>query len=326
MNINLKPGKYVLAVSGGVDSMVLLDLLRGRAGVRLVVAHFDHGIRPDSAQDRQLVQRVAMSHNLAFEFAEGHLGAGTSEEVAREARYKFLRQVCNKHNATAIITAHHQDDLLETAVINMLRGTGWRGLSSLRSRPGHELRAYSFGHRPVVRGRYENRAGLIRPLLGYGKRDIVEYARQHRLEWREDSTNQDDSYLRNYVRHNILPRMSHAQQQKLLDIIVRHNDLTEQIDTEINDWLDKYAHDDALGGTVLPRYQLIMLPQNVAQEAVQQVLRRSSGNSLQRPLAEAALLFCKVAKSGKVMQLNAHWQIRAMAKDVIVEPRGDVVS
>lgn len=303
MNINLKPGKYILAVSGGVDSMVLLDLLRGRAGVRLVVAHFDHGIRPDSAQDRQLVQRVAMSHNIPFEFAEGHLGEGASELVAREARYNFLRHMCNKHNATAIITAHHQDDLLETAVINMLRGTGWRGLGALRSRPG-----------------------LVRPLLGYCKRDIVEYARQQGLEWCEDSTNQDDSYLRNYVRHNILPRMSHDQQKKLLDIIVRHNDLTDQIDTEINVWLDKYAHDDALGGTVLPRYQLIMLPQNVAQEAVQQVLRRCMGNSLQRPLAGAALMFCKVAKSGKVIQLNSQWQIRATVADVIVEPRGDVVS
>src|SRR6266496_535916 len=129
-------GMYVVAVSGGVDSMVLLDMMRRLAGTTVVVAHVDHGMRSDSRLDRMLVQRYTMSHNLALEYTELHLGVGTDEATARQERYKFLRHMRKKYNASAIVTAHHRDDVLETAIMNLLRGTGWRGLSSLRSQVG----------------------------------------------------------------------------------------------------------------------------------------------------------------------------------------------
>src|SRR5690606_5271626 len=106
--IKIRPGKYVVAVSGGVDSMVLLDLLRQKPKLELIVAHFDHGIRPDSAEDRKLVQRVAKHYDLPFVYAEGKLGPKASEALAREARYAFLRRVQAEQGAEAIITAHHQ--------------------------------------------------------------------------------------------------------------------------------------------------------------------------------------------------------------------------
>src|SRR6185436_20114617 len=127
MKISVRPGKYVVAVSGGVDSMVLLDLLRQKPKLELVVAHFDHGIREDSAQDRKLVQRIAKAYGLPFVHAKGNLGPKAGEALAREARYAFLRQVQADHDAKAIITAHHQDDMLKTAIMNLLRGTGRRG-------------------------------------------------------------------------------------------------------------------------------------------------------------------------------------------------------
>jgi tRNA(Ile)-lysidine synthetase-like protein len=302
MNVNIKPGKYVLAVSGGVDSMVLLDLLCRKPGLQLIVAHFDHGIRRDSGKDNKLVRRVAMSHNMHYECEVAQLGSGVSENNARIARYDFLRRICQKHNADAIITAHHQDDLLETAIINLLRGTGWRGLSSLCSLPG-----------------------LVRPLLGRPKSELVEYALQHGLVWREDSTNADDRHLRNYVRHRIVPKMTCKQRKSLLQIIVRQKDLTTLIDRETNVWLHNNLR-TAEPSVALPRYPLIMLPSHVAHELLQQVLRRKSGKSMQRPQAERVLLFCKVAKSGKAFQINAEWQIRAVATDVIVVPRGCVVN
>lgn len=302
MDLKLDVGKYVVAVSGGVDSMVLLELLRRRPDLRLVVVHFDHGIRADSSDDRELVQRVAMSHNIPFEYATAQLGPDASEEEARTARYDFLRHVCKKHNAIAIITAHHQDDLLETTIINLLRGTGWRGLSSLRSTPD-----------------------LLRPLLSYPKADIVQYARQQGLVWHEDSTNADDRHMRNYVRHQIIPKMPSASKEKLLQYIVRQNELTTSIDNETNMWLHNHSQ-PVESALALPRHQLIMLPQHVAHELLQGVLRRQSGKSMQRPQADRAVLFCKVAKSGKIMQLNDLWQLRATTTDIIVEPRGYVVS
>src|SRR5665213_1651974 len=112
MNVVLpKPGSYVVAVSGGVDSMALLNVLKGESrrggGWKLVVAHLDHGIRPESAEDRRLVQATARDYKLPFVYHEGRLGAGASEAAAREARYSFLRSVQKASDAVAIVTAHH---------------------------------------------------------------------------------------------------------------------------------------------------------------------------------------------------------------------------
>src|SRR5262249_18822874 len=153
----------VVAVSGGVDSMTLLDVLAKQPDLRLVVAHFDHGIRADSEQDRQLVQAAAERYGLPFVFDMGHLGPATSEAKARRARYDFLRRVQRSSGARAVVTAHHQDDVLETAMLNLLRGTGRRGLTSLNSRPG-----------------------LERPLLDTPKWKIKDHALSARLNWRED--------------------------------------------------------------------------------------------------------------------------------------------
>ncbi len=190
------PGRYVVAVSGGVDSMALLHALSRQPGLELVVAHFDHGIRDNSVEDRKFVQAFAQDNNLKFMYEEGKLGRQAGEAAARATRYKFLRKVLKDTDSRAIVTAHHQDDVLETAVINLLRGTNRKGLTSLASREDME-----------------------RPLLAVPKRDIIAYAKEQGLEWREDSTNEDTDYLRNYVRHQLLPRFEDANRNQLLDII-----------------------------------------------------------------------------------------------------------
>src|SRR5437870_1107332 len=113
--------------------MTLLDLLAKKPNVKLIVAHFDHGMRPDSEKDRQFVQVVTEKYGLPFVFSEGRLGPKASEATARTARYKFLEKTKKAEGAKTIITAHHQDDVLETAIINLLRGTGRRGLTALKS-------------------------------------------------------------------------------------------------------------------------------------------------------------------------------------------------
>ena len=277
--------------------MVLLDVVRRLVGVRLIVAHVNHGIRKDATEDAKLVQTYAMSHNLIYEQTELALGGGVSEELAREERYKFLRHISKKYNARAILTAHHKDDLLETAIINLLRGTGWRGLSSLRST-----------------------GDVIRPFLQTPKSELQAYATRHDIPWRYDSTNDDASYLRNYVRHNIVPKMDETQLEKLYQYIVRQNELTDAIDDEAADWIKANLSLTKDAG-LLPRYPFIMLPQHVAHELLQSVLRQVSGKSMTRPLANRALIFMKVAKAHKIFPINADWQLRALLGEMIVERR-----
>ena len=168
--------KIVLAVSGGVDSVVMLDKFWKYADV---VAHFDHGIRTDSAEDAEFVRGLAEKYGVEFVLRREKLGVECSEALARERRYRFLREVAG--GGGEIWTAHHVDDLVETVAINLIRGTGWRGLCVLDT------------------------VGIERPFLsiGWGKKEILEYAAKEGLEWREDETNTNDKYLRNRVRKEL---------------------------------------------------------------------------------------------------------------------------
>lgn len=273
------PGRYVLAVSGGVDSVALLDILRTQPGVRLTVAHYDHGIREDSHQDRLLVQNLAQKHGLSFVYDEGNLGAGASEATARDARYKFLRTVQKASGAKAIITAHHQDDALETAILNLLRGTGRKGLTALGSQ-----------------------FNLLRPLLHVSKNQLVNHAREQGLVWREDSTNQDQAYLRNYIRHSIMPRFDDEARTKLWEIITR----LHEVNNELDELLTVNLHLQSRART-LDRPWFNSLPHAVAREVMMAWLRANDIRTFDRKMIEKLVVLAKVASAGKQLDINAGW-------------------
>jgi tRNA(Ile)-lysidine synthase len=287
-------GKYVVAVSGGVDSMVLLDMLQRLPHVQLVVAHYDHGIRSDSAQDAELVAVAAKRAGLPFAIGRGKLGAGASEAAARTARYAFLRQVQADHQAAAIITAHHQDDVLETAIINMVRGTGRKGLSSLTSR-----------------------AGMMRPLLAVNKQTLRAYAAAHpAIRWREDSTNNDQTYLRNYIRHTILPRLDDHARQQLLGHIARAARLNPQIDQQLQ--LLLVAYSDAAG---LQRAWFIGLSYVVSCEVMAAWLRQHGIRDFNRRQISDLVVAAKTARPGTYHDIDAgHW-LEATKTTVRITPR-----
>lgn len=267
MEIELEPGKYVVAVSGGVDSVVLLHALQGRPGVELVVAHFDHGIRPDSGEDALHVKHLAEGYDLPFVVAEGLLGSAASEAAARTARYAFLRRVQDEHQASAIITAHHQDDMLETVIINLLRGTGRKGLSSLSSREG-----------------------LKRPLLHIPKSEILDYAEENNLKWREDSSNADENYLRNYIRRQLLPRIDQQSRKKLLNIIINSGESNQEIDTLLVKYLPISS-----GGN-LNRQDFSLLPHAVSREVMAAWLRAYGIRDFDSKTLERLVIVAKTAR------------------------------
>lgn len=303
MRIDLKPGTYVVAVSGGVDSMVLLHLLtrlqspvishQSPAGPeendwrlatgdwRLVVAHFEHGIRPDSEKDFLFVRDAAKKYGLPFVAAHGKLGPGASEAVARKARYNFLAHVMAEEKADAIVTAHHQDDVLETAILNMLRGTGRLGLSSLRSK-----------------------GTILRPLLAYTKQNILEYAHAHAIVWREDSTNADDRYLRNYIRHNIVTRLGERGRALLVERIEHARAINDQIDELLQKDIELQP---ALNE--LSRKWFIRLPYAVAAEVMAMWLRRHGIAQFDRALIDRLVVHAKTKRPGKTTDVNATYSV-----------------
>jgi tRNA(Ile)-lysidine synthetase-like protein len=280
MEVSLNKGKYIMAVSGGVDSVVLLDLLLNSKhqdlDTEFIVAHFDHGIREDSKADADFVKNLATKHKLVFELGQGNLGADASEALAREKRYEFLKSVQSKHKATAIITAHHQDDLIETSIINLLRGTGRRGLTSLKSD-----------------------SQITRPLLKFSKIELIKYAKDHKLNWHEDITNTDLKYLRNYVRTKVVAKMTSQQRDKWLVILAKLEVINGKIDYEIQKILGLGLHKNQL---VLNRKWFIMLPHDVSKEIILAILSKSKVAEIDRKTVERLAVQIKTLQGGKIAQ------------------------
>lgn len=276
MDVKLSPGKYVVAVSGGVDSMVLLDLLSKNPALELVVAHFDHGIRPDSSADAELVKKAAAKYGYPFELGHGKLGQKTSEESARRARYTFLDGVKKKYHAKAIITAHHQDDAIETALINLLRGTGPKGLISLADTPA-----------------------IKRPLLKYSKADIRGYAQKHKIIWREDPSNTEINYLRNYLRRRLLISLPEEDRRALLDNlnkIAKNNKLQNKI-------IATLSHNVLINGKI-NRHTFIMLPTPVGNELLASWLRGSGYRQFDRKKIASAGIYIRTGRPTARLDLS----------------------
>ena len=187
----------LLAVSGGIDSMCMAELfLNSAVGKRFALAHCNFHLRgKESDSDEALVRGWAESHGCIFikkDFDTSGYAASKGisiEMAARELRYGWFADVCREREFSALAVAHNANDNAETMILNMLRGTGVKGMTGMRRSsllPGSDAR-------------------LIRPLLDFPRKDIHEYAVSHGLRWHEDSTNADSAYKRNCVRNEIFP-------------------------------------------------------------------------------------------------------------------------
>lgn len=267
--------KYIVAVSGGVDSVVLLDMLSKTIKHELIVAHFDHGIRADSREDALFVEALAKHYGHKFETKREELGQKASEAMARQRRYAFLQSLAAKHQAR-IVTAHHLDDLVETVAINFSRGTGWRGLAVFH---------------PTI----------ARPLIDTPKQSLLRYAEQNGLAWREDSTNSSSAYLRNRLRTRAVSLPDDSKRQ-LRALHARQGELRKQINSEIKSLITDGPHHN--------RHLFIQLPSKVALE----VLRAITDKKLTRPQLERLLHAVKTNAAGTHyeagMGISAHFTTR----------------
>lgn len=197
------------AISGGADSVALLRALANagdRRPSRLIVAHFNHALRAEAADDENFVRELAA--RLGFPFVVGHgrppLGAAAVEETARRARYDFLRAAAADVGARYVVTAHTADDQAETVLHRMVRGTGMRGLSGMR-------RA-----RPLCAG-----VTLLRPLLTVRRAELLDYLRSLDQPYRDDATNLDCRFTRNRLRHKLLPQLAEEYNPHVVEALLR---------------------------------------------------------------------------------------------------------
>ncbi len=269
----------IVAVSGGVDSVVLLDTLVQAGDYDIIVAHVDHGIRDDSAADARFVQALAERYELAFFMTELRLGAGASEDAARTKRYDFLEQLAAEHKAK-IATAHHRDDVIGSVAINLTRGTGWRGLAVM------------------------NRAHTSRPLLQKTKAELYDYAAEKRLEWVEDSTNSSPRYLRNRLRADVL-LLAPETAENVMQLRNEQIKLSGEISTEAARLAGLFGNQ---------RYPFTV----VDAAAVKEILRIKLGAQESATL-DRVLLAIKVGRPGTVCEVSQRYRVRLHQKTFVVE-------
>jgi len=218
------PELLLVGVSGGVDSVTLLHALV-KMGRKPVVLHFDHGWRADSGADAERVREQA--RQLELKYVGGKMRAtarGPREADARAARYAFFAKVARRLGIPDLVLAHHADDQVETFLMQLLRGSGAAGR----------------GMDPV-----STRNGLIlhRPWLGVWKKEILAYARRHKLTWREDATNADTRHRRNLIRRRALPYLQKQFGRQVVENLFR----AAEIARAESEWLDALCAEMAKG-------------------------------------------------------------------------------
>lgn len=215
----------VCAISGGVDSMCLLDIVKNY-NVNIICAHVNHNLRNESFEEYEFVKNYCLSNNITFEgIVLDKIQSGNLENEFRKKRYDFFEDLIKKYNAKYLLTAHHGDDLIETILMRIVRGSSING--------------YSGFEKESIRDNYS----ILRPLIYLTKDDLYKYAKDNNIEYREDKTNESDKYTRNRYRKYILPKLKEENKnvhKKFIKFSEELNNSYKFINKYINELLDKY--------------------------------------------------------------------------------------
>jgi tRNA(Ile)-lysidine synthase len=315
--------RLAVAVSGGADSVALLCLLlelRAELGIVLSVAHVNHKLRgEESDEDERFVAKLAGQHGLELHACEapddGKQSSGKSsgiEVAARELRYGFFRQLAREGRVTKIATAHTLDDQAETVLLRIFRGTGIRGLSGIHPRIIFEEQGHAFGE-------------LVRPLLGFRRAALQEFLRERGQSWHEDSSNRDIAFLRNRVRHRLLPMIG----EEFGNAVIEHmGELAEIARAEEEHWERVHPEIRVQGGGAPETRQaaslrverLSALPLAAQRRLVRAWLEMNVPDlNISFRLIEEALELARGA-AGNKLELPGGWNLRRRRQELVLEP------
>jgi len=295
-----------------VALLCLLLELRAELGIVLSVAHVNHKLRGEEAdEDERFVAKLARQHELELHVRGAPVdGSNTSgirsgiEAAARELRYGFFRQLAHEGRVTKIATAHTLDDQAETVLLRIFRGTGIRGLSGIHPRIVFAEEGHAFGE-------------LVRPLLGFRRAALQEFLRERGQSWREDSSNRDIAFLRNRVRHRLLPMIGEDFGQAAIEHM---GELAEIARAEEEHWERVHPEIRDLGGGATGTRQaaslpglvvapLLELPLAAQRRLVRAWLEMNAPNlTISFRLIEEALGLARGA-AGKKLELPGGWNL-----------------
>jgi tRNA(Ile)-lysidine synthase len=260
--------RIVVAVSGGPDSVCLLDILqelKDELEVELVVAHFDHGLRPgEDEAEKRFVESLAVALTLQFEAKQADpgmdQGGASLEERARHARYQFLEEVKEKFSAQKIAIGHNLNDQAETVLMRLLRGSGPSGLAGI----------------PPCREKK-----IIRPLLEINRGEIESYLERKGLTHMTDSSNLQPYYLRNKIRLELLPRLSEYQ-PRIVEILGRtaHVMRTDEayLTARAKEWVERSTETRGDGEIRIPLSSFTILAEALKNRVIRYALKMAGGN------------------------------------------------
>ena len=228
--LNWQQESYVLAVSGGVDSMILLEQffqLQKKYPIIITVVHIHHHLRQESDKEEVMVREFCRKRNLSVEvyhWEEGSSQNSGIEEKARQFRYEKLKESQQKHHASYVVVAHHADDQVETVLMKLTRGSTLEGIAGMKP-----IRPFGKGY-------------LIRPFLTVDKKVLYEYASMHQILYSEDTTNQSVAYTRNRFRQEIIPLFKKENpkfNQKIQEFTKTLQEQQELIGTITYQWMEQ---------------------------------------------------------------------------------------
>ena len=299
-------GRVLCAVSGGLDSMCLLDFMTRQPGFSVAAAHFNHRLRGAEAdRDESFVRDFCAQRHIPFVSGSGDVRAlsdkeGLStEEAARRLRYEFLQETAEKNGADAILTAHHADDNAETVLLNLVRGTGSAGLAGI----------------PQVRG------NICRPFLRIPRAELADYAAAHDIPHVEDSTNQDPgAAARNALRTTVMPVLRQLN-PKFAENIAR----TSAILREESDALESMARGlteqakELPDGVAIPCLMLMDMPNAVAERTILQLMAQTAGHRKDLTAAHVVAVLDLARGRGEEREVSLPYGMTARRKKYTLE-------
>jgi tRNA(Ile)-lysidine synthase len=238
--------RYLIGVSGGRDSVALLHWLRNLGYKKLIVCHLNHQLRGrSSAADARFVEKLAARYGVDFEFGSANVRAiakkkkNSIETAARDARYSFFAKTAKRRRCNTIFLGHHADDLVETFLLNLIRGAGLTGLAAMRDVSSRHIEGVDLT--------------ILRPLLSVWRSDIDKYVQQYHLRFREDATNKNLAATRNRIRNRVIPYLEKILGRNLRQNIWR----TAMIAVEEEKCLDSEVPDSTNAHFSVPRLRAL---------------------------------------------------------------------